>query len=293
GAVHFRGELLARPGAEPPPEARNFGFVFQDHVLFPHLTVAANVAFGLAGLPAAERESRVTEQLAQVGLAAFADRYPHTLSGGQQQRVALARALAPRPGLMLLDEPFASVDSTLRRRLREDARRTLKDSGVPSIVVTHDPEEAMELADRIAVIRDGRIVQDAAPAEVWHQPADRFVAELFSDTDAISGVATDAAIETAFGSFPLPEQKGSGNSEITAGAAVEVIVRPGGVHVAADSGSQARVVDVRFLGGRYLVVLEQQGERLRTISETLPPFKSGDAVTVTFASEGLLVYVCE
>ena len=188
GWVRYRGERLAEPGREPPPEARNFGFVFQDHVLFPHLTVADNVGFGLRNLPAAERESRIREQLAQVGLSGFADRYPHTLSGGQQQRVALARALAPAPGLMLLDEPFASVDSTLRRRLREDARRTLRASGVPSIVVTHDPEEAMELADRIAVIRGGTIVQDDVPAAVWQNPGDRFIAELFSATDAISGM---------------------------------------------------------------------------------------------------------
>ncbi len=296
GQVHFCGELLARPGAEPPPEARNFGFVFQDHVLFPHLTVAANVAFGLGGLAAAEREARVAEQLAQVGLAAFAERYPHTLSGGQQQRVALARALAPRPGLMLLDEPFASVDSTLRRRLREDARRTLKDSGVPSIVVTHDPEEAMELADRIAVIRDGRIVQDAAPVEVWRKPADRFVAELFSDTDAIGGIATADGVETAFGAFELPHRSGDqapGAQPVAPGAAVEVIVRPGGVELSMDPNGAARVVDVRFLGGRYLVVLEQQEERLRTISVDPPAFKAGDSVAVRFASEDLLVYVCE
>lgn len=285
GEVRFRGEQLAAPGAEPPPEARNFGFVFQDHVLFPHLTVAANVAFGLTALPVVEREARVAEQLAQVGLGDFADRYPHTLSGGQQQRVALARALAPRPGLMLLDEPFASVDSTLRRRLREDARRTLKAAGVPSIVVTHDPEEAMELADRIAVIHEGRIVQDDVPEAVWRQPADRFVAELFSDSDAIAGVGCEGGVETAFGLLPV--------AGVSPGARAEVIVRPGGVRLQAAADGAARVVDVRFLGDRYLVVLEQGGERLRTLSSEAPTVAFGDSVALTFASADLLVYVTD
>ena len=282
GSVRYRGELMAEPGREPPPEARNFGFVFQDHVLFPHLTVADNVGFGLRNLPAAEREPRIREQLAQVGLSGFADRYPHTLSGGQQQRVALARALAPAPGLMLLDEPFASVDSTLRRRLREDARRTLRASGVPSIVVTHDPEEAMELADRIAVIRGGTVVQDDAPAAVWQHPGDRFIAELFSATGAISGIGVRGGVETAFGIIEGPE--------VAPGEAVDVIVRSGCVNLAADPAGTARVADVRFLGDRHLVVVECAAERLRVLLEDEPAFITGDPVRADFASAGLFVY---
>ena len=284
GVVRFDGAELARPGREPPPEERRFGFVFQDHVLFPHLSVADNVAFGLPKRSPDARRERVLAQLRQVGLEAHERRYPHTLSGGEQQRVALARALAPEPAVMLLDEPFASVDSTLRRRLREDARRALRASGVPSIVVTHDAEEAMELADRIAVIDAGTIVQDATPAVVWREPADRFVAEMFNDTGAVAGRGVAGGVETPFGRVEVAGQ------EVEENARYAVIARAGSVRLAASPAGGARVVDVRFLGDRHVVTLEAGGERLRVLGPGEPDFAVGATVAVAFDSARVLVY---
>ncbi len=287
GVIRFNRRTLAQPGAEPPAEARNFGLVFQDHVLFPHMTIAENVGFGLHSLAADERAQRVQQQLNSVGLAAYGERYPHTLSGGQQQRVALARALAPRPGLMLLDEPFASVDSTLRRRLREDTRRALRAANVPAIVVTHDAQEAMELADRIAVIGAGSIVQTGTPQQVWQQPVDRFVAELFADTDAIRGEAGSDAVITAFGPVPLPA------APAPAGTPCEVIVRRRAVHLqpAADTG--ITVEDIRFLGERYLIILRAGGQHLRADTANPPPLQPGDSVAVNFDYGDILVYFAD
>ena len=284
GTVRFDGAELASPGREPPPEERRCGFVFQDHVLFPHLSVADNVAFGLRERSPDQRRERVQAQLRRVGLEAHAGRYPHTLSGGEQQRVALARALAPRPAVMLLDEPFASADATLRRRLREDARLALRASGVPSIVVTHDAEEAMELGDRVAVIDAGTIVQDDTPAAVWRAPADRFVAELFSDTGAIAGRGVAGAVETPFGRIESP------GVDVEENAPYAVIARAGSVRLDASDAGGARVVDVRFLGDRHVVTLEAGGERLRALGPGEPDFSVGAAVAVAFDSTRVLVY---
>ena len=284
GAIFFDGAELARPGREPPPEARRFGLVFQDHVLFPHLTVGGNVAFGLRGHDAREREARVAGHLRQVGLEGYGDRYPHTLSGGEQQRVALARALAPEPVVMLLDEPFASVDATLRRRLREDARRALRASGVPSIIVTHDAREAMEVADRIAVLHRGRILQDDTPAAVWRTPAVRFIPELLGESNAIDGTGAAGGIETRFGRVDLHEV------EIRSDEPYLVIVRAGSVQLAPGASGDPRVVDTRFLGDRHLVTLEAGDERLRTLHATEPGVAPGERVRLAFDPAGVLVY---
>ena len=284
GVISFGGAELARPGREPPPEARHFGLVFQDHVLFPHLTVAGNVAFGLRGLPRRERDARVIRHLRQVGLLGYGDRYPHTLSGGEQQRVALARALATEPRVMLLDEPFASVDATLRRRLREDARRALRASGVPSIVVTHDAGEAMEVADRIAVLHQGRILQDDTPAAVWRKPAVRFIPELLGDSNAIDGVGAADAVETRFGTVHRP---GAG---IRRGEPYLVIARAGSVQLAPGASDDPQVLDARFLGDRHLVILEAGGERLRTLHDKDPKVALGAKVKLAFDPTEVLIY---
>ncbi|MFM2060092.1 MAG: hypothetical protein RLY71_4477, partial [Pseudomonadota bacterium] len=176
GEIWLDGHCVGAPGVQVAPEHRRIGMVFQDHALFPHLSVAANVGFGLRGHP--DPAARVREMLDTVGLAHAATRYPHELSGGQQQRVALARALAPAPQLMLLDEPFSSLDVELRERLGAELRALLKACGTTALLVTHDQHEAFAIADEIGVISQGRIQQWASAYEIYHQPANRFVADF-------------------------------------------------------------------------------------------------------------------
>ncbi|ABS61801.1 ABC transporter related [Parvibaculum lavamentivorans DS-1] len=288
GSIDLGGALLAAPGRDVPPEKRSFGMVFQDHALFPHLTVAENVAFGLAGRPKEQARQVVAERLASVGLAGFEDRYPHTLSGGQQQRVALARALAPSPAAMLLDEPFASVDVTRRRALREEARRALKAAGVITLVVTHDPVEAMEIADRIAVMEKGRIAQCATPEELYARPASALVASLFGEAQRFPATVFKGEAVTAYG--PVPAEN------FADGTAVEVIVRPEAVTLAAaESGQETfNIADIRFLGRDWLVLLTNAQspmlEPLRARVSTLEGLETGAAIALRFDPCGTFIF---
>lgn len=282
GKILLDDEMLAEPGREPPPERRPIGLVFQDHVLFPHMTVRANVEFGLRPMGSSERRRIAEACLVSVGLDALSERYPDTLSGGQQQRVALARALAPMPRAILLDEPFANVDATLRRSLREDARRALRSTGGITLLVTHDPEEALELADHIAILEDGRIVQAGSPSEIWHRPAHKTVAELFGQAQHLIGTLRDGVITTAFGDLPR-----QANDAVD--GAVDVVVRPNDV-VLRPAGQGPRVADIRFLGDRYAVFVEHQGETLRASMAERPAFGVGDFVTATFNQNDTFVY---
>ena len=216
GTITLRGQIVAGPGRAVPPEDRGVGIVFQDYALFPHLTVADNVAFGL---PRAARRSRVEPVLELVGLGGFGPRYPHELSGGQQQRVALARALAPAPALMLLDEPFSNLDADLRAQMRDEVERILRTSGTTAVFVTHDQEEAFTLADRVGVLNEGRSEQLAAPEDVYHHPASQFVAEFVGAADFVPGLVTSEGIVTELGVF--------GNVEaLSLGDRVQVMIRP-------------------------------------------------------------------
>lgn len=286
GEIQLDGEMLCSPGEHPPPERRPVGLVFQEHVLFPHKTVLDNVAFGLPGQAPRQRRVSAEASLDAVGLSEFANRYPDTLSGGQQQRVALARALAPAPRVMLLDEPFANVDAQLRRTLREDARRVLRQSGTIAVIVTHDPEEALELADRIAVMDHGRIVQAGTPEAIWGQPADRAVAALFGETQQLAGTLSSTGVTTAFGSL------GGDRVEAACGEEVTVFVRPSAVALskAGDGSTPGTVRDVRFLGDRYVVLVEADGQTLRASVSDLHGIGIGDRVRARFDATGAFVY---
>jgi iron(III) transport system ATP-binding protein len=235
--VTVDGRLVAAPGAWVAPEARRVGMVFQDYALFPHLTVAENVGFGL---PRRERPRRVPELLATVGLEHVGSRYPHELSGGQQQRVALARALAPAPELVLLDEPWSNVDPFLRESLRSEVVEIVRPLGVTVVLVTHDREEAFSLADRIALMRDGRVVQEGTSEELYFAPVSRWAAEFVGAGNVLVGRVVGGLVETALGAFPV-------NGAAVNGSA-NVLVRPELLELACDPTGEAEVVGREFRG---------------------------------------------
>ncbi|MFW6092842.1 MAG: ABC transporter ATP-binding protein [Pseudomonadota bacterium] len=254
GRILLGGVTVADPdaGIWTAPEHRHVGLVFQDSALFPHLSVLGNVTFGLDRLPRPERERRGREWLDRVHMAEYAQAYPHQLSGGQQQRVALARALAPEPTLMLMDEPFASLDAGLRNRVRDDTLHALKSSGAGTVLVTHDPQEALFMADRIALMRAGRLVQVGTPDELYCRPAEPFVVRFFGDVNEVAGRVRRGRVAT-----PLGPVGARGLAEDTA---VTVLIRPEALRVqrifeAPAQGEHTHVVASRLLGSYSLLHL--------------------------------------
>jgi iron(III) transport system ATP-binding protein len=237
GTIHVAGRNVGGGGAWVPPEQRRVGMVFQDYALFPHLTVSDNVGFGL---PRRQRPGRVSELLAIVGLDGLGRRYPHELSGGQQQRVALARALAPAPELVLLDEPWSNVDSFLRETLRAEVTEILRPLGFTAVLVTHDREEAFSIADRVALMRDGTIVQEGTAEELYFTPASRWAAEFVGAANVLTGRVVGGLVETSVGAFPA-----NGASGIEA---AEVLVRPELLELEPDPSGAAEVVAREFRG---------------------------------------------
>ena len=256
GRITLGDTTLADASVHVPPEQRGIGLVFQDHVLYPHLTVAENVAFGLRAESAARQRELVAAQLQAVSLEGLGERYPHTLSGGQQQRVALARALATQPGVMLLDEPFASVDSDLRRRLREQARLALKASDAITIVVTHDAEEAMQLGDRIAYLSDGRVAQCDTPDRFWQAPANAAVALAFGDAQRLLVRVGEGVVHTDFGALPLSAFTDLRARTLGEPGEAVMVLRPHALSVvAAAEQPAAEIVDTRFAGEGVALLL--------------------------------------
>ncbi len=239
GRIALRGETVADGDRFVAPEQRGVGVVFQEFALFPHLTAAENVGFGLADRPADEREARVAELLELVDLEGYGDSYPDELSGGQQQRIALARSLAPEPEILLLDEPFSNLDVDLRVEMRQRVRAILKDAGVTAVSVTHDQEEAMSISDRVAVVSDGAIEQVGPPEQVFQQPESRFVAGFLGHASFLSGYVSGDSVETSVGT--VPRDRVHGLAEQYDETPIEVLVRPDDVTArpvgAADGGS--------------------------------------------------------
>jgi len=229
GEIRIDGRTVSRAGRRVPPEKRQIGMVFQDYALFPHLSVAANVGFGLAGLAARDRRQRVAELLATVGLGGQGSKYPHELSGGQQQRVALARALAPQPELLLLDEPFSNLDVGLRERLSLEVREILKSQNITAVLVTHDQHEAFAMADEVGVMAAGIIQQWDTPYRLYHQPVNRFVADFVGQGVFVAGVVIDdSSVEVELGVLEsrLPLECSQGCEACGQGCGVEVLLRP-------------------------------------------------------------------
>ncbi|MEC7554477.1 MAG: ABC transporter ATP-binding protein, partial [Pseudomonadota bacterium] len=285
GSLMLDGVVLADAQHNPPPEQRAVGLVFQDHVLFPHQTVAENVAFGLSGMQSKERDHTIALQLANVGISTLADRYPHTLSGGQQQRVALARALATDPAVLLLDEPFASADAPLRKNLRDDARRRLKAANTTTLMVTHDPAEAMAMADRIAVLVDGEVVQFGTPEELWQRPNHPFVAATIADLQPLKGRIEGTQCVTAFGALPL--RLLALTTDLAEGTSVPIGVRPSSLTVSLEG--PCVVNDIRFLGDRYTLLISADNQSLEVTTALKPIVTVGDKVSISFAAAQAVV----
>ncbi len=263
GEVSVGGALVAGAGTFVPPERRRIGMVFQDYALFPHLSVARNVAFGL---PRRERSGpRVRTALELVGLQHKAERFTNELSGGERQRVALARALAPEPEVVLLDEPFSSLDATLRAGLRREVELILRDAGATALLVTHDQEEALSLADRLAVMRDGRIVQVGAPEEIYARPVDRWAAQFVGEVNVVSGMAGAGRVQTELGTFDVPGGTGDAHG------AVHVAVRPEQLELEDGERGNAEVTEREFRGHDVLYRLRHEAGR--TVLVQLPSIR--------------------
>ncbi len=279
GAVMLDGKILAKTGEEVPPEHRPIGMVFQDYVLFPHMTVEKNIAFGVKGAKNANAATQA--QIEAFDLGNLARRYPHELSGGQQQRVALARALVRNPRALLLDEPFASIDSVLRRRLRDELRRTLIEKDVAVVLVTHDPEEALALGDRIALMRAGRIVEVGSPETLFHDPQTLDSAQLFPGGQTIDGVIANGKMETPIGLFET--------AGLRDGPGVAVI-RHGALSVHADDQGRFTVAECRFAGPDWVAYLEVPSQRRHLRVNVLAPLADNERVSVRCAVSEVFCY---
>ena len=295
GRVLINGDCVSGPGVNRPPEARGIGMMFQDFALFPHLNVAANVAFGLKK----DKAARVSDLLARVGLNGFEDKYPHQLSGGEQQRVALARALAPRPQVLLMDEPFSGLDNRLRDGIRDETLAILKEEGSAVLLVTHEPEEAMRMADQIALMRGGKIVQAGAPYNIYNNPVDGDAAAFFSDINKIHGIVKDFQTDTPFGQFFTPNLRDE--------ADVEIIIRPqhlkmdfdrqgtGPLPTPSDGvAARGQVERERFMGNQSIVELrmDHDGSILKaTIPAVFLP-KPGTPLWLSLRRDRCFVFPC-
>lgn len=245
GQIEIAGQMISAPGINVPPEQRNVGMVFQEYALFPHMTVADNIAYGLP--KGIDKKQRIAEVLELVGLAGLEQRMPYELSGGQQQRIALARALAPRPALILLDEPFSNLDAGLRVQVRAEVRRILRQARATVIFVTHDQEEALSLADEVAVMIDGRVVQLDPPAKLYRRPANRQVATFLGNANFLPGLAGRGQVTCELGQLVTPS--------IHAGA-VEVMLRPEDLRLILTENGLAEIVDREYFGHDQLVEIK-------------------------------------
>jgi iron(III) transport system ATP-binding protein len=278
GTIAVGDRVLTGADRYVQPEQRRVGMVFQDWALFPQMTVAENVAFGL---PRAERRGpRVGEVLEMVGLSEYASRHPGTLSGGQQQRVALARALAPRPEVLLLDEPFSNLDTALRVQVRTDVHHLLAEAGITAVFVTHDQEEAFVLGDVVAVVNDGLFEQVGSPRDLYRTPASRWVARFVGEANFVGGTAAGASVDTAVGAIPLTGELHG---------AVDALVRP--EHLAVEPGGSARVELVEYYGhDSVLIVACEDGSVLRCRAVVTDAVR-GDAVSVRYIGPPTVAYL--
>jgi iron(III) transport system ATP-binding protein len=275
GSVFLAGHEVAGPEHFVPPERRHVGVVFQDYALFPHLTVAQNVGYGIRDR--ATRGKRVPEMLELVGLGDKAGRHPHELSGGEQQRVAIARALAPDPTIVLLDEPFSNLDAALRGRVRAEVREILGAADATAVFVTHDQEEALSLADRVAVMQAGEVLQIGTPQDLYTRPAHSFVASFVGDADVLPGESDGVRVLTAVGSLPVAPPVRDGR--------VDVVIRPESVRLRLDGSGPGSIRDITYFGHDQLIEVALAEGRVRSRTGPGATFHLGDRVAVQVVGE--------
>lgn len=289
GVIGIAGRIAADKGFNLPPEKRNLGLVFQDYALFPHLTVAENVGFALRHLPLDQRRKRVQDLLERVDLLTHGGQYPHMLSGGEAQRVALARALAPEPALMLLDEPFSNLDTRLRGDIGNETLLLLRDIGASVLLVTHDPDEAMRMSDRIALMHKGKIVQIDRAETLYSRPKNGFVARFFGDINVLHAVVKQGRAETPFGTVAAPA--------LPDGAMAEILFRPEALKTGEEIRGggislHGRIISARRIGADCHIEMD--------IGENMPPVKArirgfipssvGDPLTLCVQDEDIFVF---
>ncbi|MBN7771455.1 ABC transporter ATP-binding protein [Marinobacter daepoensis] len=287
GEIRLQSQAISLPGRALPPEKRRIGMVFQDYALFPHLSIADNVGFGLKSLTKQERRQKVMELLNLVHLQDLADNYPHELSGGQQQRVALARALAPEPTLILLDEPFSNLDTDLRRRLSLDVREILKTLGISAILVTHDQQEAFAMCDQVAVLRNGQIQQWDVPYNLYHEPANRFVASFVGQGGFVPGKALGPdTIESELGVI-----HGNRAYKWQPGTLLDVLIRPDDIVYDETSDLKPKVVEKTFAGTSTLYRFHCSDEtEFEALFRSHLDFNLGEQVPVRVEADHLIAF---
>lgn len=267
-----------------PPEQRNIGMIFQDYALFPHLTVAENIAFGLKNETAQQKLLKVEEMLGLVHLKGYGDRYPHQLSGGQQQRVAIARSLAYKPDLLLLDEPFSNIDTQVRHELIREIRKIFKEQGVTAIFVTHSREEAFAFADKMAVMNHGVIEQYGTASELYYQPSSKFVADFLGGGSYLAAKRiSDSEFETHLGVVEANAQQ-----EIQVDAECALLLRPQHVQIEVDEESAVKVLEQHFMGDHCRYVIDVNGDRL--LATSTQALNVGDSVAVKVETQGVLAF---
>jgi iron(III) transport system ATP-binding protein len=285
GRILLAGKEISGPSTFIEPEARNIGFVFQDYALFPHLTVEQNILFGLKRYNRAEAIRRTSEVIGRIGITHLIDRFPHMLSGGEQQRVALARALAPRPHILLMDEPFSNLDQSLRDRVRDNTLSLLKTLGTTVIMVTHDPDEALSAGDRVVLMKAGEVVQAGSGYDLHDRPLTPYAAEFFCDFNKVPGVYKGGVIETAMGVF-------SHALAIPEGSPSTLYIRPQAISISRDDGDFAGRIEGRSFHGefeQFLVRVDNLETPLRVRStRRLPP--DVDLVRVSIANDQVLAF---
>ena len=289
GEIRSGSHVLSKEGFTAPTEHREIGMVFQDFALFPHLTIGENICFGIRHQPKSEQQQRLSGLLTLVGLSGFEKRYPHELSGGQQQRIALARAMASKPRLLLLDEPFSSMDVELRGSLAKEVREILKHEGITSIMVTHDQHEAFNMADRIGVLSAGELLQWDNAQALYHQPSTAFVARFIGRSDFLKGEVTDQGVRTALGVSPINTQQA-----FEEGQQVKVLIRPEYITIDEQSQIKAELVSKQFKGGLSLYVLRlATNETVQVLLPSLVQYEPGDTVGITLSGNPLSVFLSQ